>query len=102
MKEFKIILPINDNDGIRFSDKIFKTFESLILNAFDGFTLEKSTVLGSWKDKDILYTDESRVYYIAMHETQFNKLTFILKIINKSMKQKSFYVAEVSNNVMFI
>ena len=102
LKEYKVLIPIADNDGSDFRSKTFETFESLCLHCFGGFSMEKSNVIGAWKDANKVYSDECRVYLISFEDSKFNSLVWILKSINREMKQKSFYVTENSQKTMFI
>lgn len=67
MFEVQVLIPVADNDGSAFSAEHFAAFEAAILDAFGGFSVIPSEVVGAWRsDAGVDYRDRSRVYAIAI------------------------------------
>lgn len=66
MIEFRILLPVASNEGTVFSTEHHGRFEAEALRLFGGFSLLHGIVSGQWRNEGITYTDDSRVYVIAV------------------------------------
>ena len=66
MIEFRVFIPVASNDGVTFPTKHHEAFEAEVLRLCGGFSLLHGIVSGSWLGKDQKYTDDSRVYVIAV------------------------------------
>ena len=54
------------NDGTVFSPEHHASFEAETLRLFGGFSLLHGIVSGQWRSEGTTYTDDSRVYVIAV------------------------------------
>lgn len=67
MFEVTILIPVTDNDGAAFGPAEFGAFEAAILDAFGGFSVLPSLVVGAWRnDAGVVYRDNSRGYVLAV------------------------------------
>lgn len=62
----EILIPLESNEGSAFDAEHHLTFERELIAAFGGFSLLPGTVRGGWADAGVVYTDETRVYAIAL------------------------------------
>jgi len=98
MKEFKFYIPIKGNDGNAFSEKNFQDFESDLLQAFSGFSFS-GEITGKWQSGGIVYSDISRVYFIACPD--ISAIYSILEKWNSVFRQLSYFVSLVSSEISF-
>lgn len=66
MLEVPILIPLQDNQGETFTAAHHGQFETVILEAFGGFTLLPGTFTGAWMDDETTYSDELRAYLVAL------------------------------------
>lgn len=62
----EILIPLANNEGAAFDAAHHVAFESHLIAAFGGYSLLPGTVRGGWVDAGVTYTDETRVYAIAV------------------------------------
>jgi len=66
MFEVQLIIPVEDNDGNAFTEADFEGFRQKLLDLFGGYTEYPGTTLGGWVDDGDVYTDESRIFGVAI------------------------------------
>jgi hypothetical protein len=64
--EVHILIPVADNTGKAFTAKDDAPFESELLNLFGGYSKLPGLVTGQWAAGGQVYTDQSRVYAVAL------------------------------------
>lgn len=62
----EILIPLTSNEGAAFEAAHHLAFEAHLINAFGGYSLLPGTVRGGWMDAGVTFTDETRVYAIAL------------------------------------
>ena len=94
MIEFRILTPVADNDGHAFSSQHHMDFESEVLRRFGGFSLLPGTVTGQWASEGRTYTDDLRVYVIAV-ESIFDagRIRELAQYAVAHYRQEAIYVA---------
>ena len=62
----EILIPLANNEGTAFDAAHHVAFESHLIAAFGGYSLLPGTIRGGWADVGVVYTDETRVYAVAV------------------------------------
>lgn len=62
----EILIPLTSNEGAAFTADHHAAFEAALIATFGGFSLLPGTVKGGWSDAGVVYTDETRVYAVAI------------------------------------
>jgi hypothetical protein len=62
----EILIPLTSNEGAVFTADHHAAFEAHLIAVFGGFSLLPGTVKGGWADAGVIYTDETRVYAVAL------------------------------------
>ena len=66
MIEIRIIIPVADNNGIRFTDSHNAKFEVRLVEVFGGFTRLPGETTGGWIDGGVIYADNGVIYVVAV------------------------------------
>jgi hypothetical protein len=100
MNEYKMIVPLNYNNGTEVDYSQFQLLEGMFIDLFGGYT-NGGIVEGAWQGDDgKIYRDRSRVYYFACnYEDQAED---VAGYVRDRWKQECVYLALVSTNVRFI
>lgn len=62
----EILIPLTSNEGAAFDAAHHVAFEAHLITAFGGYSLLPGTVRGGWVDAGVVFTDETRVYAVAV------------------------------------
>ncbi len=62
----EILIPLTSNEGAAFTADHHHAFEANLIAVFGGFSLLPGTVRGGWEAEGVVYSDETRVYAVAM------------------------------------
>ena len=62
----EILIPLASNEGATFDAAHHQAFEAHLITTFGGYSLLPGTVRGGWIDTGVVYTDETRVYAVAI------------------------------------
>lgn len=62
----EILIPLTSNEGAAFDAAHHAAFEAHLIDSFGGFSLLPGTVRGGWMDAGVVFTDETRVYAVAV------------------------------------
>ena len=93
MIEVQILIPTNENSGQTFAPNHDAAFESELLRLFGGCSLLPGTVAGQWVDAGTIYTDQSRVYAVALKSlTEGNKVREATEFAKIHYGQLAIYV----------
>lgn len=66
MFEVQLLIPLSDNEGDAFDESDFEEFREELLDLFGGYTEYPGTTLGGWVHDGDTYTDESRIFGVAI------------------------------------
>jgi hypothetical protein len=93
MIEFRVFIPVASNDGTVFPPKHHAAFEAEVLRLCGGFSLLSGIVSGAWLGKDATYTDNSRVYVVAVGSVfEAGQIREIAEFALGLYEQESIYV----------
>lgn len=92
-----IYVPVADNDGHVFPDKLHQTLEALMVAKFGGYTYA-GEVRGVWKNDGRIFADTNRVYEVASTLPDTGILLSFLRWVRKHYRQQS--LAFKMNGVM--
>ena len=62
----EILIPLTSNEGAAFNADHHLAFEAQLITIFGGYSLLPGTVRGGWRDAGVIYTDETRIYAVAI------------------------------------
>jgi hypothetical protein len=62
----EILIPLTSNERAAFDADHHLAFEAHLIAAFGGYSLLPGTVRSGWIDAGVVYTDETRVYAVAV------------------------------------
>jgi len=62
----EILIPLTSNEGAAFEADHHVAFEAHLITIFGGYSLLPGTVRGGWMDAGVVFTDETRVYAVAL------------------------------------
>lgn len=65
MSEFDLFVPIADNDGTPFGERVFKGIKLRLLEQFDGVTFFPQPNEGSWRMGDVVYQDQIVIFRVV-------------------------------------
>jgi len=90
----EILIPLTSNEGAAFDADHHLAFESHLIAAFGGYSLLPGTVRGGWADAGVVYTDETRVYAVALGSllTDGHKVVDIVEVAKAHYGQLAIFV----------
>lgn len=62
----EILIPITSNEAAVFTAEHHVAFEARLVAVFGGFSLLPGAVKGGWAHEGVVYTEEHRVYAVAL------------------------------------
>lgn len=62
----EILIPLTSNEGAVFTADHHVAFEAHLIATFGGYSLLPGTVRGGWEADGVVYSDETRVYAVAI------------------------------------
>ena len=91
--EVQILVPLADNDTREFTPDHHAQFEWAILERFGGLSLLPGALTGEWKDLDVVYSDQLRVYVVAVPSiTKGNLIGELVEIAKAHYRQRAIYI----------
>ncbi len=92
MIEVQVLIPLTDNDGTSFTAAHHGAFEGFVLERFGGISMLPGTVAGSWLEGGQTFSDNSRVYLIAMISLlEGSKLAEVVAFAKSHYRQEAIY-----------
>ncbi len=90
----EILIPLTSNEGAAFTADHHVAYEAHLITAFGGYSLLPGTVRGGWADAGIVYTDETRVYAVALASllTEGHKVVAVVEIAKAHYGQLAIFV----------
>lgn len=96
---WEILIPVSDNDGNRFENENFDTWEKRLLAIAGGFTLALN-VTSMWRDKDgNIYTDISIPYRVMCEYEEAKRLADFARV---EFRQKAVMITCISTFAVII
>lgn len=93
MIEIMIFIPLKDNDKKSFSSSYHAQFEQEVLKLVGGLTRYSGTNQGMWADNGKVYTDDIRVYGIAINSiADGGKIGQIAELAKSHYRQEAVYI----------
>jgi hypothetical protein len=90
----EILIPLTSNEGAAYDAAHHLAFEAHLIDTFGGYSLLPGTVRGGWKDAGIVYTDETRVYAVALSSllAEGHKVVAVAEIAKAHYAQLAIFV----------
>jgi hypothetical protein len=94
MFQVTVLIPVRDNAGVPFLPEDFAAFEQLVLFLLGGFTLLPSTAAGLWAAEGVAYSDDLRIYLIAVASiTHGDRIAHVVAFAKVRFRQEAIFVA---------
>lgn len=90
----EILIPLTSNEGTTFEAAHHLAFEAHLITSFGGYSLLPGTVRGGWMDEGVVFSDESRVYAVAVESLlgDSHKILHIVEIAKAHYGQLAIFV----------
>jgi hypothetical protein len=90
----EILIPLTSNEGSAFDADHHLAFEAELIATFGGYSLLPGTVRGGWADAGVVYTDETRVYAVAIGSLLVDgaKVLRVVEVAKKHYAQLAIFV----------
>jgi hypothetical protein len=90
----EILIPLTSNEGAAFTADHHVAFEAHLITAFGGYSLLPGTIRGGWMDAGVVYSDETRVYAVAVTSllVDGHKVVAIVEIAKSHYGQLAIFV----------
>jgi hypothetical protein len=95
--ECTFLVPLHDNAQYLFPDRMWKTFNSELEQAFNSFTMEGQTLYGRWCE----ITDLNRRYMVAIDRNQVGFLIWLCAtLVAPLFRQEAIYLSVGGNAIL--
>jgi hypothetical protein len=94
--KIEVLIPLTDNLGASFSQEHFRTFESLLLSLFGGYSLLPGHVVGGWRDEvtGSVYHDQLVTYVVALPSiTKADVLSEVGAFAKSHFQQQAIFIS---------